>query len=192
MTTQKIGMFSVLLVALLGLMLVPSSSQAQNESWVTNQGGRGWEACLNDNGWGSSFSQMAANQIYPMLSDDACNLQGNTGSQDQLPWNYVIQGEVSLKAGTTATVFTVTAYWGTSCTASGTWPNETFSNCYSGAYFEGTVPAGDTVSVPFNILDPALPFGSCDGFYVVVEANKASTCLHGEYTTTEHDNPQNF
>jgi hypothetical protein len=173
---------------LVSLLAFPASG---NAAWFTNQGGRGGgNVCETNNGWGpATFSTMTAGQAYPIESDNACGSSKNTGSKDTSNWNYLVTGNVTIKNTTDSTeTLTVMGYNGTSCKASGTWPNEIFSSCYTLPLYSVNIIAQETKIVPFSIVNLSLPDSACDDFFVTVQLSGSGRCIAADYITWEHVN----
>ncbi len=162
-----------------------------NAAWFTNQTGvDGGSPCAEYSSYtrGSTFSTMTAGQAYPIASGQSCGSSTCTGSSDTSDWNYLVSGNVTVKnAAIYSETVTVTGYTGPDCAAAGTWPNLTFSGCYTSTLYSGYVLHNETKTIPFNMANWLISYNSYDHFYVVVELAGSGSCIETDFNSWEHD-----
>ncbi len=171
---------------LVWLLAFPVSA---NATWFTNQtGASGGSACAEYANYmrGSTFSTMTPNQQYPIESGQSCGSSTCTGSSDTSEWNYIVTGNVTVFSRGNGTL-TVTGYNGPDCVAAGTWPNLTFSGCYTSTLYSGNIRASETKIVPFVMLNDLISYTSYDYFYVTVQQSYAGSCVEADFNSWEHD-----
>lgn len=155
-------------------------------SFETHQGNRGGQPCqpLDANSVPQTTGVMAANSWYIVASDDAFNPNA------QNPWDYAVDGYVSIHNTNKAAVTLTRIMWygdGTICgvyPATYGWP----STCYWAYTDQVTIPASAYGMVPFMAVLPNQPAADTMAFYAELGgATKALTCATVSYRTTEHD-----
>jgi len=123
------------------LILILAFPIGANATWFTNQTGlEGGSSCYEytSAGQGSSFSSMTANKTYPVEFGQSCGAMSCTGSSDTAAWNYIVMGNLTVKdTSSSSETLTVKGYNGPSCSSTGTWPNLSFSGCYTSTLFSG-------------------------------------------------------